>query len=320
VSVPGRGLFTLPGGAHKPARPSWPEVSPWTLGGLSLHTLVTRVWDEMWADEIGDRAAALSYYFLFALFPTLLFLTTVLGMLPVADVMERLLRYSRDVLPPDAASLLHRTLDEIQEGARGGLLSISAVAALWGASRGVQSIVTSLNVVYEVHTERPWWRRQVVSLILTVSFSLFTLGALISLVFGERIGAALATWVGLGEAFTLTWSVIQWPLGLLFILTGIDLTYHLAPAVRQRWYWLTPGSTFAVLAWLLASLALRLYVAYFGSYNATYGSIGGVILLLLWFYVSGLALLVGAEINSVIAQAAAERGERIAIPLEEDEL
>jgi membrane protein len=295
-----------------------PEVSPWTLGGLSPRQLVSRVWEEIWADEILDRAAALSYYFLFALFPSLLFLTNLIGLLPVADVMERLLRYSSDVLPADAASLLRRTLDEIQADARGGLLSISALAALWGASRGISSIITSLNVVYEVERPRPWWRRQLVSIFLTVAFSLFTLGAVLSLVFGQRIGEAMAAWVGLGGAFTLTWNVLQWPLGLLFVLTGIDLIYHFAPAVRLRWYWLTPGSAFAVVAWVLASIGLRVYVNYFGNYNATYGSIGGVILLLFWLYVSGVTLLVGGEINSVIARAAAERGQRIAAPLEDE--
>jgi membrane protein len=291
-------------------------VSPWTLGGLSLRQLAARVWDEVWADEILDRAAALSYYFLFALFPALLFLTNLIGLLPVADVMEPLLRYSGEVLPADAASLLRRTLDEIQAGARGGLLSISALAALWGASRGVGSIITSLNVVYEVERARPWWRRQLVSIFLTVAFSLFTLGAALSLVFGERIGQAVAAWMGLGDVFTLTWNVLQWPLGLLFVLTGIDLIFHFAPAVRHRWYWLTPGSAFAVGAWVLVSVGLRTYVNYFGNYNATYGSIGGVILLLLWLYVSGVTLLVGGEINSVIARAAAARGQRIAEPLQ----
>ena len=295
-----------------------PEVSPWGLGGLSVRQLARGVWDEIWADEVADRAASLSYYFLFALFPTLLFLTNLIGLLPVADVMDRLLRYSGDVMPPDAASLLRRTVEEIQAGARGGLLSISALAALWGASRGMGSIITSLNVVYEVEHPRPWWRRQLVSIFLTVAFSLFTLGALLSLVFGQRIGQAVAAWVGLGDVFTLTWNIIQLPLGLLFVLTGISLIYHFAPAVRQRWYWLTPGSAFAVVTWVLASLGLRLYVTHFGDYNATYGSIGGVILLLLWLYVSGITLLVGGEINSVIARAAAGRGQRIAEALEDE--
>jgi membrane protein len=304
-----------PGGRRARARRR-PEVSPWTLGELSLRELATRVWHEISVDEISDRAAALAYYFLFALFPTLLFMTALIGLLPVGNLMDRLLGYARDVLPGDAASMLRRTLAEVQGGARGGLLSVGAAAALWGASRGMGSIVASLNVVYEVRQPRPWWRQQIVSIVLTITFSVLTLAALLSLVFGERIGRALAASAGLGGSFTTTWNLVQWPLALLFVLLGIDLVYHLAPAIRQRWYWLTPGSTFTLSAWLLASLCLRFYVGHFADYTATYGSIGGVILLLLWFYVAGLALLVGGEVNSVIAKAAAEHGKRIAEPLE----
>jgi membrane protein len=293
------------------------QVSPWTLGGLSGRDLAALVWAEIWKDELTDRAAALSYYFVFALFPTLLFLTTLVGMVPGRDLMEQLLALLQDVLPADAASLLRRTLAEIQRGAGGGLLSVGAAAALWGASRGMVSIMTTLNVVYGVTSRQPWWRRQLVAVALTTMFSVLALGALISIVFGERVGRAAAAWAGLGGVFTAVWDLLQWPLGLLFILTGIDLVYHLAPAVRQRWYWLTPGSAFAGVAWLAVSLGLRAYVSQFANYNATYGSIGGVILLLLWLYLSGMALLVGGEINSVIARAAAERGEEVAAPLDE---
>lgn len=293
------------------------QVSPWTLGGLSLRRLATLVWAEIQKDELLDRAAALSYYFVFALFPTLLFLTTLIGMLPGPDLMERFMAPAQDLLPPDVASLLSRTLGEIQQGAGGGLLSIGAAAALWGASRGMVSIITTLNVVYGVTNPRPWWWRQLVALALTVGFSALALGALLSVVFGERVGQAAAAWAGLGGVVTGVWSLLQWPLGALFILTGIDLVYHLAPAVRQRWYWLTPGSALAGIAWAAVSLGLRAYVSEFANYNATYGSIGGVILLLLWLYLSGLALLIGGEVNSVIARAAAERGEEIAAPLDE---
>jgi membrane protein len=293
------------------------QVSPWTLGGLSGRDLAALVWAEIWKDELTDRAAALSYYFVFALFPTLLFLTTLVGMVPGRDLMEQLLALLQDVLPADAASLLRRTLAEIQRGAGGGLLSVGAAAALWGASRGMVSIMTTLNVVYGVTSRQPWWRRQLVAVALTTMFSVLALGALISIVFGERVGRAAAAWAGLGGVFTAVWDLLQWPLGLLFILTGIDLVYHLAPAVRQRWYWLTPGSAFAGVAWLAVSLGLRAYVSQFANYNATYGSIGGVILLLLWLYLSGMALLVGGEVNSVIARAAAERGEEVAAPLDE---
>jgi membrane protein len=293
------------------------QVSPWTLGGLSARELAARVWAEVWKDELTDRAAALSYYFVFALFPTLLFLTALVGLLPWRDLMAQLLGGAQDFLPADAASLLSRTLDEIQRGAGGGILSVGVVVALWGASRGMVSIITTLNVVYGVTSPRPWWRRQLVAVVLTVGFSVLGLGTLVSLVLGEHIGRAVAAWAGLGGRFTAVWSLVQWPLGLLFTLTGIDLVYHFAPAIRQRWYWLTPGSVFAGAAWIGASLGFRAYVNSFADYNATYGSIGGVILLLLWFYLSSLALLIGGEINSVIARAAAERGEEIAAPLDE---
>jgi membrane protein len=293
------------------------QVSPWTLGRLSVRQVARLTLAEIWKDEIFDRAAALSYYFVFALFPTLLFLTTLLGMGPGRAVMDRLLALIQDFLPSDAASLVRRTLAEIQRGARSGLLSVGAAAALWGASRGMVSIINTLNVVYGVTSRRPWWRQQLAAVLLTVIFSILALAAMISFVFGERIGRAVAAWAGYGSAFTAVWGLLQWPLGLLFVLTGIDLVYHLAPAVRQRWYWLTPGSVFAGIAWTAASIGLRVYVSRFANYNATYGSIGGGILLLLWLYLSGLALLIGGEINSVIARAAAERGEEIAAPLDE---
>jgi membrane protein len=312
-AAPRRPLWRLGQGWRRGRR----EVSPWTLGGLSVRQLARLVMAEIWKDEILDRAAALSYYFVFALFPTLLFLTTLLGLGPGRAVMDHLLVLIQDVLPPDAASLVRRTLAEIQRGARGGLLSVGAVAALWGASRGMVSIMNTLNVVYGVTSRRRWWRQQLAALVLTVIFSILALAALVSFVFGERIGRAAAAWLGHGTAFTTVWSLLQWPLGMLLVLTGIDLVYHLAPAVRQRWYWLTPGSVFAGVAWTAASLGLRIYVGRFANYNATYGSIGGGILLALWLYLSGMALLIGGEINSVIARAAAERGEEIAAPLDE---
>ncbi len=133
-----------------------------------------------------------------------------------------------------------------------------------------------------------------------MAFSVFTLVALLLLVFGERIGEAVATWFGLGEVFALVWGFLQWPVAAFLVLTGITFVYYLAPAVKRRWHWFTPGSVFALLAWLATSFGLRVYLKYFGNYNATYGSIGGVIILMLWLYLSGVALLVGAQINSEI--------------------
>ena len=291
-----------------------PAISPWRLGGLPAAVIARRVYVQLRQHDVFDRAASLSYYFLFALFPTLLFLTALLGLLPIPKLMDRLLDYVTRMLPGDAASLLTRTLAEVVKGARGSLVSIGVLAALWGAASGMVSIRTALNVAYGAQDRHPWWRQRVDAMALTIWFSLFTLLALVLLVFGERVGDAVAGALGVGAVFTRAWNIARWPLILLLALLGITLVYHFAPAVRHRWRWVTPGSVFALIGWLVASYGLRLYVGYLGSYNATYGSIGGVILLMLWLYLSSLTLLVGAEIDAVVrvtqvsAGAAGESG------------
>jgi membrane protein len=282
--------------------------SPWNLGGLSVRELAGRVWEEMSHDEVIDRAAALAYYFLFALFPALLFMTALLGMLPLGGMMERLVAYADQALPPDAASIVRKTLAEIEAGARGGLLSIGALAALWAGSNGMASVMSALNAAYDVDEPRPWWKRRLLAIVLTVGFTLFILAALVLLAFGPRLGGVVAGAMGLGDLFTLAWNLISLPLVVFFVLVGIALVYYLAPASKQHWHWVTPGSAVALVLWLAMSYGLRLYVENFADYGATYGSIGGVILLMLWLYLSGLVLLIGAEINAEIEHAAAARG------------
>ena len=221
---------------------------------------------------------------------------------------------AQDLLPPDAASLLRRTLEEIQRGAGSGLLSIGAAVALWGASRGMVSIITTLNVVYGVTNLRPWWRRQLVALALTVGFSVLALAALLSVVFGER--SARRPRRGQG------WAAPHGGLGSPPVAARRPVHPH---GDRSR----LPSGARRPPALVLAHARIRLRGRRLGgglarpprlrqpvaNYNATYGSIGGVILLLLWLYLSGMALLIGGEVNSVIARAAAERGEEIAAPL-----
>ncbi|PYM14493.1 MAG: YihY/virulence factor BrkB family protein [Candidatus Rokuibacteriota bacterium] len=295
-----------------PPGPESGPASPWNLGGLSLPTLARRVYHEIDEDEIFDRAAALAYYFLFALFPTLLFLTTLFGMLPVPGLIDRMMAYLQDVLPGDSASMMQKTLGEIVRGARGRLLSIGALAALWAASAGVSSMISALDITYEVSDPRPWWRRRLLAIGLTLALSLLALVAMVLLVFGGTIGSLLGNRIGFGGVAVAIWNVVQWPVAVFCVVFGVALVYYTAPAVRQRWYWITPGSLFATFAWVTMSIGLRLYVEYFGNYNATYGSIGGVILLLLWLYLTSAVLLIGAEINSEIEAAAARRGAETA--------
>jgi membrane protein len=287
---------------RKRARPE-PPASPWRLGGLTLRDLASRVWRELGEDEVLDRAAALSYYWIFALFPMLLFLTTMLGLVPRGGLTDQLMSYLAGTLPPDAFSMVSRVLAEVQRGAHGGLLSLSAVLTLWAASSGMSSIMNALGRVWGVADFRPWWRRQLLALGLTIGFALFVITALLLLVLGPELAAVVARAVGLGRAFTLTWNVLRWPLAVALVLVGVGLIYSLAPASRPRWRGVSPGAVVAVAGWLAASATLRLYVSRIADYNATYGSIGGAILLLLWLYVTALVLLLGAEIDAEIAHA-----------------
>jgi membrane protein len=286
--------------------------SPWNLGGLTVRALGRRVWRELSEDEVTERAAALAYYFLFSLFPALLFLTAMLGLLPLPGLMDRLIDYADQALPVDAASMVQRTLEEIQAGARGGLLSFGALAALWAGSNGMASIMAALNVAYDIEDARPWWKRRGLAIVLTVGFAIFILAALVLLVFGPLIGEAVAAGLGLGAVFSVAWSVVSVPIVMGCVLTGFALVYYFAPAAQQSWRWVTPGSAVALVLWLAMSFGLRVYVQHFANYTATYGSIGGVILLMLWLYLTGVVLLVGAEINAEIEQAAAERGNATA--------
>lgn len=276
--------------------------SAWKLGGLSIAELGKRVWAAIGQDEILDRSAALSYYFIFALLPTLLFLTALLALLPVPQLLNRLMAYVSDVLPGDAGLLVRKTLGQALHGAHAGLLSVGAVTALWAASSGMTSIMAALNV-----ERRSWWRERLLAVGLTIVFSVLAVVALVLLVFGQNLGEAIAIAKGWGTAFRMIWQIVRWPLAIYLGIAAISLVYRLAPAANQRWAWVTPGSAFAVVTWAIMSVALRFYVDHFANYNATYGSIGGLILLMLWLYLSGVVLLVGAEINFEIARAASAR-------------
>jgi membrane protein len=178
------------------------------------------------------------------------------------------------------------------------------------------SVISTLNVAYDVEETRPWWKRRLLAIVLTVAFSFFIVATLTLLVFGPKIAAAMAGWLGLGDLFTTVWNVISLPVVVLCVLLGIGLIYHLAPATAERWRWVTPGAVLALALWLGMSYGLRLYVQYFGNYNATYGSIGGVILLMLWLYLTSVVLLLGAEVDAEIEKAARARGATTALESE----
>lgn len=276
-----------------------------SLGGLSVQELARRVVREIQQDDCLGRAAQLAYYFLFALFPFFLVLTTLLGYLPIPNLLDHLMGMLGQMLPGEALQLVQDNLHELVSGGRGGLLSFGLLAALWTSSSALTAIMDSLNRAYDVEEGRPFWKVRGLAILLTVGLSAFIIVSIVLLTFGPQIGGWIADQMGLGRVFQMAWNVLRWPVIVGLLIVAMALVYYLAPDVEQQWQWITPGSIVAVLGWLLASLGFSYYVNHFGSYNATYGSIGAVIVLLTWMYVSGFFVLVGGEINAEIEHASA---------------
>jgi membrane protein len=282
--------------------------NPWNLGGLTLTELGRRLWDESQKDELLGRAAQLSYYALLALFPALIFLTALMGLFSVQSFMPELMSYLRNVLPADALSMVQRFLTQVAEGSGANILSLGALGALWASSSGVTAIMDALNVVFGVKEDRrPFWRVRLTAIVLTTGLAGFVIMSLALVLYGPTIGRWIADLMGFDVVFTWIWNVLQWPIIATLMLIVVAAIYHICPDRRhKRWRWVTPGSVFAVLMWLLVSLGFKAYVDNFGDYNKVYGSIAGVIVLMLWFYWSGMVLLLGGEINAEIEKAAAE--------------
>lgn len=285
--------------------------SLWSLHKISWVQLTKRVWNEITEDHMFGRAAELSYYFLLALFPLLIFLTSVIGIVlgSGSGTRHALFNYLARIMPPSAFQLLDATMYEVTESSGGGKLSFGLLAALWAASNGMSAITDSLNVAYDLEETRPWWKQRLVAISLTIALSVLIIMALLLVVAGGNIGEGVANHYGFGPAFAVAWKIIQWPVIFASLILAFALIYYFAPDLHdQAWKWLTPGAAIGVALWLLVSIAFRFYLQFFDSYSKTYGSLGAVIVLMLWLYFTGAAVLVGGEINSEIENAAAELG------------
>ena len=285
------------------------RTSPWKLGGLTPWQLSKRVYNEINEDEVFTRAAALSYYFVSALFPMIFFMMAILGLLAQShDLQSSLLNDTARFMPEDAFHLVQKTLQEIAHSSTGLKLAFGLVLALWSGAGGVVSIMDALNRCYHVKDTRPFWKQRLIALGLTVAIAALTIMALTIVLYGGNIANFVGRHVGLSNVTVIAWRVVQWPVALLFVVIAFALLYFWGPDAKQQWQWITPGSLVGVLTWIGASLLFRVYLHFFNSYSKTYGSLGAVIVLLLWLYISGLAIMIGGEINSEIENAAARRG------------
>ncbi len=220
-----------------------------------------------------------------------------------------MIAYLSDVMPPAALQLVVATLDEITKGRGTGKLSLGILLAVWAASSGVNALAEALNSAYDVKETRPWWKVRLISIGLTIFLSVLIISALLLVLYGGQFGEAMANMLHAGRVFAMTWRVLQIPIALMFVMIALVMIYRFVPNAgakrrgkglaqsdyRRRWF--SPGIIIAVLLWLVVSLGFRLYLHFFNSYSATYGSLGALIILMLWFYLTGAAILLGGEIN-----------------------
>jgi membrane protein len=265
--------------------------------------VLKRTVKEAMADDIMSLSAQLAYYFFLSLFPALLFLVSLASFFPVSNLMDETVRYLGRIAPPDIVSFFLEQIHKISESDDGGVLTIAFLFTIWSSSGAMVAIISTMNAAYDIQESRPWWKVRLIAIGLTVGLALFILVSFALVIAGPALGQRIAEMLQLGPLFVWTWNILHWPIVFILVVTAIGIIYYFAPDAEQEWVWITPGAVFATLLWLVISLGFKFYLANWGDYNETYGALAGVIILLLWLYLSGLAILAGAELNAEIEHA-----------------
>src|SRR5918999_2668649 len=271
---------------------------------LGLVDFFKLTFKEVSEDHVSAFAGNLTYKTLFAIFPFFTFLLSLLGLFNASSLVNDMIDYLSGVMPGSATQFIKTQLLSITQSQAESAFTLGAILsialALWGVSGAFRSIMEAMNVMYGVEEDRPFWKVYGLSIFMSLAVIILMLGALVLVIFGESIGVRVAEFVGLGSLFATLWSIVQWPVVALVVLFAFALIYYFAPAVEQRFRWISPGSILAFVFWLIFSLLFSLYTSIAGSYNETYGSLAGVIVLMLYVYYSALIMLMGAEVNQVI--------------------
>ncbi|MGV3742501.1 MAG: YihY/virulence factor BrkB family protein [Burkholderiaceae bacterium] len=269
------------------------------LRGMRPFALIKEAIKSFNEDDMSTYASGLAYQILFSFFPFFIFLIALISTLHLPDFMMWLRQQAEMFLPEQAMDQVNMVLNQLQQP-RGGLLSAGAIVALWTASAGARATMNALNVAYGVKEGRPAWKIYLLSIFYTLAIAAMLTGSAALLLVGPQAMEWLSYQIGFEKFFVTLWAWVRWPIGLFLLTLSVAIVYYSAPDAQQKFRFITPGAVLSVLVWILASLAFDFYVSNFGNYNAMYGSIGAVIVLLLYFYISSAVLLFGAEINAVI--------------------
>jgi membrane protein len=254
---------------------------------------------EIQEDHLAQGAAALAFFWMLALFPAAIFLLTLLAYLPIQHLERALMHLVSDALPPDAASLFRGVVESTFSKRRGGFLSVGIILTAWSTSSGVHALMQQLNVAYDVTERRTYVRRRAVAIILSLTFLVLIIGAFVFIVVGRFIQMHLRH--GAGADFVPAVIALRWIIIFVALLTGLAIVYRYGPSVRQRFRIISPGNVLAVLMLIATSVGFQLFVRWFGRFDVTYGSLAAVITLMLWLYLAGWAVLLGAELDATLA-------------------
>jgi membrane protein len=271
---------------------------------LGLVDFFKLTFKEVSEDHVSAFAGNLTYKALFAIFPFFTFLLSLLGLFNATSLVTDMLNRASGALPESARIFIENQIIPITRSQAESTFTFAAIIsillALWGVSGAFRSVMEAMNVMYEVEEDRPFWKKYGISIFISLAVVVLMLTAFGIVIFGSSFGGGLAQAVGLGSVFQTVWSIVQWPIVACIVLFTFAVIYYFGPAAEQRFRWISPGAVLAFVFWLLFSLAFSYYASNFGDYGATYGSLAGVILLMLYIYYSALIMLVGAEMNQVI--------------------
>ncbi len=262
---------------------------------------------------VTDRAAQLSYYFVFAWFPFLFFLVTLTAYLPVHGAIDTLLNRASELMPEQALEMIRGQLENLLHRPRPKFLTGGLIVALWSSSRGIDAIRTALNLAYDVRESRPWWKVQAIALVMTIASALLVLVSVTLIALGGKGGFWLPNKVDFGSEYLAIWSCLRWPVTGLVIMLALALTYYLLPDIEQGFKFITPGSVVGSILWLLATWGFTYYAEHFANYNVAYGSLAGITILLTWMYIGGLIFILGGEMNAIIEDASPREGKQCAL-------
>jgi membrane protein len=270
------------------------------IHGVSWKRFFRDLYREISDDNVYNGAAALGFYLTLALFPALILTMTLLPYLPIERVDEAIMDLLGQALPDEASGLVAGVVTDVTGERRGGLLSFSLLATLWAASTGMYAIMQQLNITYDVKEARSFVRARLTAIVLSLLFALLVIGAFTLVVLGGVIQDWIGNRFGFSQALLTFFAAFRWVMIVVALLLGFALIYRYAPNVEQRFAFITPGSVIGVMLLVLASLGFAVYTRNFADYDATYGSIGAVVILMLWLYIAGLVILVGSEINVLV--------------------